>query len=305
MIRHYYGDLLGTAVDTHSIDYLARFSLGQYVSLMAPVLLAALVLGLTANLLQVGFLVSTEVLKPQMSRISPVEGFKRIFSLRSLFEMVKSVLKIIIIGAVCYLYLRGRLPELMLLLGQEIGVVASVFGTVLRGLAFWVAAVFLFIAALDFVFQRYEYKKNLRMTRREVKEEYKHLEGDPHVRSRQRERQKAIAQERGLADVPESTVVITNPTELAVALRYIQEEDQAPVIVAMGAGRIAERIREIARENDIPVIQNPPVARLLYNHGEPGREIPVDLYQAVAEILAVVYRMQERRRAGRSRAAGA
>lgn len=275
---------------------LLRFSLGRYLSLAAPFLLFALFLGISSNLLQVGFLVSAEVVRPQINRLNPVEGLKRIFSRRALFELVKSLLKVSIIGAVSYSYLRARFPALLLILGEEGGVFAAVFREVLLGLAFRVAGVFLFLALLDYLFQRAEFQKDLRMTRRELQEELKHLEGDPHLRARLRERQRAIARQRDLARVPEATVVITNPTAIAVALRYHEKEHQAPVVIAKGAAGQAQQIKKLAAEYNIPVIQDPPVARLLFHKVEVGEEIPVDLYQAVAEILALVYRLQEKER---------
>ncbi len=301
MLSHYLGSVLTMEINKASMDALARFSLEQYLILTAPFLVVALFLGVLANVMQVGFLVSTEVIKPQPNRLNPVEGFKRIFSRRSLFEMVKAVLKVVIVGAVSYIYLRQQLPVLLNLLGQETGVVAALTGKVVMGLGFRVAGVFLFLALLDFIYQRYEHNKNLKMSRKEVKDEYKQLEGDPHVRSRQRERQRAISQERSMAQVPDATVVVTNPTEIAVALKYNEKEDHAPVVVARGAGLLAQKIREIARDHDVPIIQDPPVARLLFTKAELGEEIPVDLYQAVAEILAMVHRLQERgrRRQGR------
>lgn len=273
---------------------LLSFSLGRYLLLTAPFLLCALFLGVSANLLQVGFLLSSEVIRPQINRINPVEGLKRIFSRRALFEMVKSLLKISIIGVVSYFYLRARFPALLLLLGERGGVFATVFQEVLLGLSFRVAGVFLFLALLDYLFQRTEFQKSMRMSRRELQEEFKHLEGDPHLRAKIREKQRALARQRDLARVPEATVVITNPTAVAVALQYREEEQQAPVVIAKGAAVQAAKIKELAREHDVPVIEDPPVARLLFFEVEVGEEIPVDLYQAVAEILALVYRLQEK-----------
>ena len=275
---------------------LLRFSLGRFLLLAAPFLLCALFLGISSNLIQVGFLVSSEVIQPQINRLNPAEGLKRIFSRRALFELFKSLLKISIIGAVSYSYLRAKFPALLLILGEKGGVFAAVFREVLQGLAFRVAGVFFFLALLDYLFQRSEFQKQLRMTRREVQEEYKHLEGDPHLKAKIREKQRALAQQRDLARVPEATVVITNPTAVAVALQYHEKEHQAPVVIAKGAAGQARRIKDLAAEHEIPVIQDPPVARLLFSKVEVGEEIPVDLYQAVAEILAMVYRLQEKAR---------
>ena len=302
MLRHYLSHFPETEVNMLSFGQVARFAMEQCFSLSAPFLLAALFIGIVANVMQVGFLVSGEAIKPQINRLNPVEGFKRIFSARALFELVKSLLKITIIGVASYLYLRAQFPALLMLLGQEGGVFTALFQKVLQGLALRVAAIFLVLALLDFLYQRYEFKKSIRMTRQEVKEEYRQLEGDPHMRARLRERQRAIIRQRGLSSVPEATVVITNPTELAVALRYRENVDQAPVVLAKGAAKLAQRIRELAAENDIPVIQDPPLARMLFYQVEVGEEIPEDLYQAVAEILALVYRLQEKER--RQRFAG-
>ncbi len=303
MLNHYLGAL---PVEMASADFPAifimRLSLQQFMGLVLPFLLVAFFLGFMSNVMQVGFLVSTEVLKPQLNRLNPVEGFKRILSRRSLFEMVKSILKVVIFALVCYFYLRSQLPPMLLLLGQEAWVSASLLGKVLVGLAYRVAALFFILAIIDFIYQRHEFIKNLRMSRRDVKDEYKQLEGDPHVRSRVRERQRAMARERSMAQVPEATVVVTNPTHLAVALRYNEKEDGAPVLLAKGAGILAQRIREIAQDHHIPIIQNPPVARLLYREVEIGEEIPGNLYQAVAEIMALVYRLQEKERLRRRRA---
>ncbi len=303
MLQHYLRVLPVevAAAGEFPVILVMRLSLLHFMKLVLPCLLAAFLIGFVANVMQVGFLVSTEALKPQLNRLNPVEGFKRIFSRRSLFELVKSVLKVVIFALICYFYLRGRLEPMLLLLGQETRVTAGLLGNVLVGLAFRVAAVFFLLAILDFIYQRYEYLKNLKMSRREIKDEYKQLEGDPYVRSRLRERQRALARERSIARVPEATVVVTNPTALAVALRYKEQEDGAPLVLAKGAGILAARIRELAQAYGIPVVQDPPLARLLYREVEIGAEIPVELYQAVAEILAMVYHLQEKGRQRRHR----
>jgi flagellar biosynthetic protein FlhB len=301
LLYHYLRELPGMAIDHLSAITLFHFSVEKFAGFVAPVLAVSLLLGVASNLLQVGFLASGEAIKPQLSRINPAEGFKRIFSRRSLFELLKSLLKIVIVAVVCFLYLRGQFPSLLLLLGEETGVVTLVFKEVLQGLGWRVAAVFLFLAVLDFIYQRIEFMKNLKMSHKEIRDEYKQLEGDPLVRSRLREKQRELARSRSLADVPDSTVVVTNPTELSVALRYHQDEDEAPVVVAKGAGRLARRIREIADEHDIPIIENPPVARRLYKDVSLGETIPVELYQAVAEIMAMVLRLQEREKRKKAR----
>jgi len=292
---HYMREELPAVVSSGiSPETVHIFPLQLFAGYAAPILAVSLLLGVTANIMQVGFLNSSEAIKPQLSRINPVEGFKRIFSRRSLFEMVKSVLKVIVIGWVSYTFIRNNVAPILRLSGQDEWLVLAAFVQILQGLALRVAAVFFFLAALDFIYQRLEYKRNLKMSRKEIKDEYKQIEGDPLVRSRLREKQRELARARSLADVPTSTVVVTNPTHLAVALRYRQGMDEAPVVVAKGAGRLAARIREIAEEHDIPLMENPPLARALYKDVSIGESIPAELYQAVAEILAVVFRLQER-----------
>ena len=290
----YLGKLPAQGMEHFDYYFWLSHSLEQFILLSAPFLLVAFAVGLLSNVAQVGFLVSAEALKPQLNRLNPQEGLKRIFSRRSLFELVKSLLKVILVGALSFHYLYTQLPAFFLLLGQEVDVVLDVLVRMLAGLTLRVAAVYLLLAVCDYLFQRSEYKKSLRMTRKELKDEHKQMEGDPHIRSRQRERQKELARRRSLKHVPQATVVITNPTELAVALRYREKIDRSPVVVAKGGGALAERIRTIAGVNAIPVIQQPRLARLLFQQVEVGEAIPVDLYRAVAEVLALVYRLRKK-----------
>ncbi len=263
-----------------------------YLGLMAPVFVTAMGIGIVANLSQVGFLFTTSHLAPKLERINPGNGLKRILSRRSLFEMVKAIAKILIVGVVTFSYLRVKFPETLLLLNQEaVYSVRLLWGT-LSGLGLRVGFLFAALAFLDYLFQRREHTKSLWMTRKEVKEELKHLEGDPLIRSKIREKQRKLVQQSMMHEVPLADVVITNPTKIAVALRYRKEEDNAPRVVAKGTGLIAERIRDIAGENEIMLVENPPVAQMLFKHTEIGQEIPADLYQAVAEILAMVYRLK-------------
>jgi flagellar biosynthetic protein FlhB len=288
------GEMFIFPLDMAGAQLVYREAMQRYFQLTAPIFIVALVLGLAANFSQVGFLFTTEQLAPRLNRLNPIEGLKRIFSKRALFELVKSILKLAIIGTVAFFFIRGRLNEMLVLIGQSSEQSAQLFWELMTGLGLRVGLAFLVLAFCDYLFQRYEYKASLKMSRQEIKEEYKHLEGDPLVRSRIRERQRAIARQRMLQEVPKADVVITNPTELAVALLYREGVDSAPRVVAKGAGVVAERIREIAREHDIAVVENPPVAQMLWRHTEVGDEIPVELYQAVAEILAAVYRLRRR-----------
>ena len=289
------GSMLAYPLSMANTQVVFQEAIIRYMIIMAPVFAIALVLGIASNLVQVGFLTSTEQMAPQLKRINPLEGLKKIVSKKALFEMVKAILKIIIISTVTYLFIRSRLEELMLLVNQSAASSLSAFWSTMTMMGLVVGLVFIFLAFLDYLFQRHEHKTGLKMSRKEIKDEHKHLEGDPLVRSKIREKQRQLSRERMLQDVPSADVVITNPTELAVALVYREGMDSAPRVVAMGAAVIARRIREIARDNNIAIVENPPVAQMLWRHGDTGKEIPVELYQAVAEIMAAVYQARERK----------
>lgn len=295
LLTTFLGSLYRPPLETDALLVLTKEAFSHYVRLIAPVFLAAAVLGVGANLFQVGFLASPNLLAPQFDRLNPLNGIKRIFSRRSLFEMMKVVLKLFLFSMVIFLFLRGRFEELLLLMNQTPGIAALTFWNLAVSLGLRVALVFLLLAVADYLFQRHEFEQSLRMTRKEVKDEYKQMEGDPLLRAKLREKQRYYAQQRMLGEVPTADVVITNPTDLALALRYAEGRDAAPVLVAKGAGVIARRIREIADLHDIPIVENKEVARLLFREAEIGEEIPVELYRAVAEILALIYRLRKRK----------
>lgn len=288
------GSMLSYPLTMNNARALFNEMVMRYFTMVAPVFITALVLGIASNLVQVGFLASTEQMSPQLNRLNPLEGVKKIVSKKALFEMVKSILKIVIIGSVTYLFIRSRFNELLQLVNQTAATSLHVFWQTMTMLGIIVGLVFLVVAFLDYLFQRYEHKTSLKMSRKEIKDEHKHLEGDPLVRSKIREKQRQIARQRMLQEVPSADVVITNPTEIAVALAYREGEDSAPRVVAKGVEVLAQRIRAIAAENNIMIIENPPVAQMLWKHGNIGEEIPVELYQAVAEIMAMVYRLKEK-----------
>lgn len=276
------------------ISFVTREVTMQFFRLTGPVLLVAVVVGFMASVLQTGFLFTSHPLQPKLEKINPIEGAKKIFSRRALFDLLKTILKIAIIGGVTFVFLKGRLKQLLTVIDQDVNVSSSILWKTMTMLGLTVGLVYIVLAVIDFIYQRYEYEKQLKMTRREVKDERKQLEGDPLMRSRIRRQQMAIARQRMMQDVPSADVVITNPTRIAVALRYDREENDAPVLVAKGAEIVARKIREIAEENDVPIVENPPVAHIIWRQTEIGQEIPVELYQAVAEILAAVYRIREK-----------
>lgn len=288
------GGMLSFPLTDANTNVVFREAIIRFFTIMAPIFVVALVFGVASNLVQVGFLVSTEQMAPKLNRLNPLEGLKKIVSKKALFEMVKAILKIVVISSVTYFFLLSRMDSMLLLVNQTVEASLIVFWNTTTTLGIIVGMVFLFIAFLDYLFQRHEHKTSLKMSRKEIKDEYKHLEGDPLVRSKIREKQRALARERMLQDVPSADVVITNPTEIAIALIYREERDAAPIVVAKGVEVLALRIREIAEENNIAIIENPPVAQMLWKHTDIGEMIPIELYQAVAEIMALVYQAREK-----------
>jgi flagellar biosynthetic protein FlhB len=262
--------------------------------LLAPMVVPLLVAGLVGNVLQVGFEFHVEPLAPKLSKLNPLAGAKRILSLRGLVEMAKSILKIGFVALIAWSVVSGYLTEFPTLVRRDIGSIWEFAHTAAFRIIFYVCLAMMVLAALDYGYQRWQHEKSLRMTKQEVKDERKQTEGDPQVKSRIRSLQRQAAYRRMMAEVPKADVVITNPTHLAVALRFDPAEMAAPRVVAKGADHLAERIRDIARAHDVPLVENKPLAQALYKLAEPGDAIPVDLYRAVAEVLAYVYRLKGR-----------
>jgi flagellar biosynthesis protein FlhB len=275
--------------------YALLFSLAYKVFLLLfPLLLTVFVAGFVANVLQVGFLFSWEAVQPKLSKVDPFKGLKRLFSLRSLVELVKSLFKISVVGLIAYLVIIKEIPGLFPLADQSIWGMLAFIGRVSFRIMIMTCWVLVIMALLDYLYQRWEFEKSIRMSQQEIKEEFKHSEGDPLIKSRIKRLQREIARKRMMASIPKADVVITNPTHLAIAIRYDQDNMNAPVVVAKGAGYVAEKIREIAAKHQIPIVENKPVAQVLYKIANIGDMIPADLYRAVAEILAYVYRLKEK-----------
>lgn len=269
-----------------------------FLMALAPLFGALMVTGIVGNFSQGGLVLSFKPMMPDFSRVNPAKGFKRIFSQRALLEFVKSILKLTIVGYIVYQTFQEKYLQLVSLSGSDIrgaaGVIASVGMDILLKSGF----ALMVVAALDYAYQRWEYQKNLKMTKEEVKEELRQSEGDPKVRSKIRQQQRQMASRRMMHDVPAADVVITNPTHFAVAIQYRPESMRAPKVTAKGQLLVAERIKELAREHNVPIIENKPLAQALYKGVEIGAEIPPALYHAVAEVLAFIYNLKRQRRAG-------
>jgi len=286
-LAEWQGDLPGSG----SMLLAALIKLGL---IAAPILGAFLVVSLVSQVVQVGFMASTEVLQPKFSRINPVEGFRRIFSKRALVELLKSAAKIALVGYLVYTQVRDNLEWLrhagLVDLEQSIALITD--GIYRLGLQ--VGLFLLILAAADYWWQRREFERSIRMSKDEIKEELKQTEGDPLIRSRIRQRQRQMAAQRMMQAVPTADVIVTNPTHYAVAIKYTPGEMDAPKVVAKGQGLIAQRIKEEGQKHRITTIQNPELARALYDTTEVGQEIPAHLYPAVAEVLAFVYRLRRK-----------
>jgi len=258
----------------------------------APLLLGTLAVGIGANLLQSGFIWSAEPLTPDLGRLDPFKGMGRLVSRRGAVRLLISLFKVVVIGTVAWVTIKNDLSATASVIGLgPFSIVLFSAGLVLK-LGYRVVAALIILALADYAFVRFQYERELMMTKQEIKEEMKRMDGDPLTRDRRRRMQRQIIMQRMMHKVPQADVVITNPTELAIAIQYDPDEMSAPVCVAKGAGFIAARIREIAAAARVPIVENKPVARLLYKRVEVGSEIPVELYQAVAEILAYVYRIK-------------
>ncbi len=278
--------------DLKGVEGLFWLSVKMGFASLLPVVTIVLFLAFLSLYLQVGGIAAWEALAPKWERIHPVEGFKRLFSLPSLVELLKSVSKIALIAVVAWLVIDGEKERVLLLAGQQVESISRELVALSRSLVTKTILALLALAVLDFLFQRWETERQLRMTREELKEELKQTEGDPWVKSRIRQIQRAMAQRRMMAEVPKADVVITNPKHFAVALKYEMGEMPAPQVLAKGADFLAQKIRALAEAHGVPVVENPPLAQTLYREVEVGDYVPAELYQAVAEVLAYVYRLK-------------
>lgn len=266
-----------------------------FVKTAMPIMLAVMVIGLAVNFFQVGLNVSAEKIQPKFDNLNPINGVGRMFSKRSLVELVKSVLKIVVIGFFIYNYLKDEIFTMPQFIFYDLGTSLAKMSEIIFTLAFQVIGVIFVLAVLDFGYQKWQTTQDLKMTKQEVKDEFKQTEGDPQIKGKIRQKQRQMAMSRMMQEVPKADVIVTNPTHFAVALKY-EKGMTAPVVVAKGADFVAQKIKSVGRENDVPLVENRPLARALYASTEVGDSVPRELYQSVAEVLAYVYRLKHRRR---------
>jgi len=291
----YFSNISEMSLQVSSIQNLTWTVAETFIFIVLPILAAVFVAGLAANLLQVGFHMTGEPLKPKLSKLNPLSGAKKLFSLRSLSELIKSILKIIIVGGTALIVVHTETADIPALLRMSVGDILLFIGQASQKIALFTCLVLILVSLADYLYHRWQFEKDLKMSKHEIKEEHKQQEGDPLVRARIRRIQTEMARHRMMEAVPEADVVITNPTHFAVALKYDAKEMFAPKVLAKGAGFIAQRIKEIAAEADIPIVENKPLARTLFRSVEIGDFIPAELFRAVAEILAYVYQLKRSR----------
>ena len=281
-------------ISSVSVTRLFQEALVSAFYMVIPFFAVGFIAMVALDIYQVKWKVTKKPLMPKLSKFNPVSGFKRIFSKNSLLELVKSIAKILLIAWIAYGAVQDNKQNLLFLCDMPVMQAIMLVGSIVISTGFKISAAMLVLGIADYFYQKWKFKEDMKMTKQEVKDEYKNSEGDPQIKGRQRARMREASQRRMMQDVPHADVVITNPTHLAVALKYDANEAQAPVVLAKGADYLAQQIKEKAKEANVEIVENKPLARMLYANVEIGEEIPPELYQTVAEILAAVYRLKNK-----------
>lgn len=289
-----FSDGLLFKINQGSLYNLMAFIMKNFLFIILPWMGIVMILGVIVNIYQVGWKITWKPVKPKLSKINPFKGFGRFFSVQSLLNLLKSIIKMVIVGVVLYYALKGEAENIIPLMDQSVGQILIYISKLTYKIFLKVLMILIPLAILDYLYQRYEFEENLKMTKEEVKDERKLAEGDPEVKAKIRSKQLEVIRRRMLQEVPKADVIITNPTHLAIALQYDKLSMDAPKVIAKGAGIIAERIKKIAEENNVPIIENKPLARALFKVVELGDYIPENFYKAVAEVLAYVYKLKNK-----------
>lgn len=287
MVKMFNGELPWASITT-----LIRSMMFRLIILILPILLVAFAVAFICDVVQVKWKPTAKPMQPKFNKLSPLKGFKRIFSANSMVELLKAALKLGVIGYVVYSYLQGRLNEIYILYDIALNRAIGLIGEIVIDLGIRIAAVYMIIAFLDFAYQKYKFKEDMKMTKQEVKDEFKNQEGDPQIKGKQKQRMREASMRRMMQQLPEADVVITNPTHYAVAIKYDPDKYDAPYVLAKGEDYLAQKIKDVAKENDIEIVENKPLARMLYANVDVGELVPPELYQAVAEVLAFVYHLK-------------
>ncbi|WLR46935.1 flagellar biosynthesis protein FlhB [Halobacillus litoralis] len=262
--------------------------------IIAPIMGVAVVAGIASNLLQVGVMFTGEPLKMDLKKLDPIKGAKRIFSARALVELLKSLLKISMVGVITFAIIWVNKDQMMMMSQKSVEDALSFFGTITTIMGLASALALLILSVLDYTYQKYDHEKNIRMSKKDIKDEHKNMEGDPQIKAKIKEKQRQMSAARMMSEVPDADVVITNPTHYAIAIKYDEAKSDAPYVVAMGVDFIALKIKEVAKSNDVVTVENRPLARALYQHSEIDQPIDEQFYKAVAEVLAYVYQLERK-----------
>jgi flagellar biosynthetic protein FlhB len=293
-IINYCSILSDTSMSQVRLTMIMKQSIILFGKVCLPVTGSILLMGIIANVAQVGFLFTLKPLMPKLEKIDPIKGLTRMFSMRSLVETFKSIAKLTIISVVAFITLKGEFENFLVLSDANVLTIWTFALAVAYKVILRIALVLVIIAILDYAYQRFEHEKQLKMSHQEVKEEHKQMDGDPQIKARIRSLQREMARRRMMDQVPKATVVITNPTHIAIALRYESSENDAPVVIAKGKQLIAQKIKKLAHDNNIPIVEDKPLARAMYDKIEIGLPIPMEFFTAVAEIMAYVFRLKNR-----------
>lgn len=276
-------------ISTQAVSGFLTNMILKWMLIVLPFFIFGFAITLLISIFQVGWKVSAKPMEPKLSKFNPINGFKRIFSKDSLFNLLMSIVKIGLIGVVAYVRLKGREDEIFILYDMPLNQAVGLIGDIILDTGLMISIVYLLVGLADFVYQRIKFRDEMKMSKQEVKDEYKNTEGDPQVKGQQRRRMQEASRRRMMQDVPKADVVITNPTHIAVALKYDPQESPAPYLLAKGEEFVAQKIKEVAKEHGIEIVENKPLARMIYANVDIGAEIPPELYQAVAEVLAMLY----------------
>lgn len=262
----------------------------QFLLTCFPFFIFGVVVTILVSIVQVGWKVTTKPMAPKLDKFNPINGFKRIFSKDAIFELIKSVLKIGVILYMAYSSIKSHQNDIFILYELPLKRAVALVGDIIINTGLKISIVYLIVGIVDYIYNKHKFNEDMKMTKQEVKDEFKNTEGDPAIKGQQRKRMQEASQRRMMQDVPKADVVITNPTHFAVAIKYDADTNQAPVVTAKGQDYVAMKIKEIARDNNIRIVENKPLARMLFHNVELGAEIPPELYQSVAEILAMIYK---------------
>lgn len=279
-------------INGNSTGAFLHMVLLKILQLVMPFFIAGVILAVIVTILQVGWKVTAKPMEPKLDKFNPINGFKRFFSKDALFELLKSLVKIIVVCYVAYTSIRKNADDLFILYDIPLVQAIMLCGKVILDAGFRISIVYLIIGIADLIYQKHKFHEDMKMTKQEVKDEYKNTEGSPEVKSKQRQKMQEASRRRMMQDVPKADVIITNPTHISVALQYDSNQAKAPIVLAKGEDYLALKIREVAKENHVEIVENKPLARMLYANVDIGQEIPPELYQAVAEVLAMVYNLK-------------